>query len=93
MSCPAKFCFILIVKKVVVVSLVNSIKIEKSIRDGDLIFLAKLEAIKETTSNIKYILIVNEFMFLKLVGLFPDIEVEFTINVQPRTTPIVKTPF
>lgn len=92
MSCPAKFCFILIAKKGVVVSLVNSIKIEKSIRDGDLIFLAKLEAIKETTSNIKYILIVNEFMFLKL-GLFPDIEVEFTINVQPRITPIVKTPF
>lgn len=80
--------------------LINSVRVNRYMKDGELVFLAKLEAkleaINEVIGELSAIPMVNEFIdvFLEeIVNLPPEREIKFYIDVQPGMTPIVKTPY
>ncbi|PKU70170.1 RNA-directed DNA polymerase [Dendrobium catenatum] len=93
---PGEEVFYFQCERGVISSLISCNQMHKSLKFGELVFLAKIEAMNEKVDDISSIPIVNEFIDVfseEWNELPPDREVEFLINLQPGTTPIVKAPY
>jgi hypothetical protein len=76
--------------------LLSAIQAIRNIRQGALAFLAYVTAKPEANHKLKDIPVVCDYpnMFAKAAtGLPPDREIEFTIDLIPRTQPIDKAPY
>ncbi|XP_073294566.1 uncharacterized protein [Primulina huaijiensis] len=69
----------------------------KAMKIGEEVYLAILSEVKEeTTLELEEILVVQEFLHVfpeELLGIIPDREVEFEINLIPGAAPISKVPY
>ena len=83
-------------RKVKPLQIVSSIQAKKMLRRGDVCYLAYVIDTEASEVKLKDIPVVREFpdVFPKeLPGLPPDREVEFSIDLLPRTSPISKAPY
>ncbi|KAA0060074.1 DNA/RNA polymerases superfamily protein [Cucumis melo var. makuwa] len=78
-------------RKIVPTSLISALEAEKLLRNGCIAFLAHVVEVQEENLKPEDVPIVNEYLDVfptDLLGLPPDREVEFTIELLPRTSPI-----
>ena len=78
-------------RKIVPTSLISALEAEKLLRNGCIAFLAHVVEVQEEKLKPEDVPIVNEYLDVfptDLLGLPPDREVEFTIELLPRTSPI-----
>ncbi|KAA0032107.1 DNA/RNA polymerases superfamily protein [Cucumis melo var. makuwa] len=83
-------------RKVVSRSLISVLKAEKLLRKGCTVFLAHIVVVQREKLKPEDVPVVKEFLdvFLDdLSGLPPDREIEFTIELLPRTSPISHAPY
>ena len=72
------------------------IQARRLLRQGCEAYLAHVIDVKQETPKIEDIPVVNEFLdvFLEeFLGLPPDREIEFTIELAPGTEPVSKAPY
>ncbi|XP_022946901.1 uncharacterized protein LOC111450842 [Cucurbita moschata] len=75
---------------------ITALKARKLIGHGAVAFLASLVAVGRVDTDVSTVPVVNEFLDVfsdKLPGLPPEREVNFGIELEPRTTPISKAPY
>jgi len=76
------------------ISLISVIKAHKLMQKGCLAFLCAVEVVDTFEPKLDNIPIAYEFseVFQEVPGLPPDWEIEFAIDLIPRTAPISKAP-
>ena len=75
---------------------ITALKARKLIGHGAVAFLASVVEVGRVDTDVSTVPVVNEFLDVfpdKLPGLPPEPEVNFGIELEPRTTPISKAPY
>ncbi|KAA0051482.1 putative retrotransposon protein, identical [Cucumis melo var. makuwa] len=83
-------------KKAVSRSLISALKAEKLLRKGCTTFLSHIVVVQREKLKLEDVPVVKEFLHVfldDLSGLPPDREIEFTIELLPRTAPISQAPY
>ncbi|KAL4032938.1 hypothetical protein IC575_006021 [Cucumis melo] len=83
-------------RKAVSRSLISVLKAEKLLRKGCTAFLAHIVVVQREKLKLEDVPVVKEFLDVfpdDLSGLPPDREIEFTIELLPRTAPISQAPY
>ncbi|KAL0544225.1 hypothetical protein IC582_019338 [Cucumis melo] len=83
-------------RKIIPTSLISALKVEKLLRKGCTAFLAHVVEVQEEKLKPEDVPVVNEYLDVfpaDVLGLPPDREVEFTIELLPGTKPISQAPY
>ncbi|KAA0063142.1 putative Retrotransposon protein [Cucumis melo var. makuwa] len=83
-------------RKIIPRSLISVLKAEKLLRKGCTTFLAHVVEVQSEKLKPKDIPVVKEFLDVfpdDMLGLLPNREIKFTIELLPGTTPISQSPY
>jgi hypothetical protein len=84
------------IPRVVTIREVSTLQLKKSFRKGCQLFAAHMEeAPKDKVSNIEDSEVLREFkyVFIEILRFPPKRDIDFSINIIPRASPVSKNPY